>query len=69
MEEWDGVTERRQNNTLLEKKIEEIHKILCGNGKLGLCSKVEIMWNTTIFLVIGFATTVGVYLWNVLIHQ
>jgi len=49
--------------------VKDIHKILVGNGKIGMCSKVDIMWHTTLFLVVGFATTVGVYLWNVLIHQ
>lgn len=53
----------------VKDNVREIHKLLVGNGKIGICGKTEIMWNTTIFLVIGFATTIGVYLWNVLIHQ
>lgn len=44
--------ERQAINT---NKIEAIHKIVVGNGNIGIFSKVEIMWRITIFLIVTVA--------------
>ena len=28
----------------LEQKIDDVRKILLGNGKIGLCAKVQMLW-------------------------
>lgn len=68
MDEWDGKTERRQYNSLLEKKVDDIHKLLVGNGKVGLCGKVEIMWHAGLYIIIGLSGAIGVWMWGQLLN-
>jgi hypothetical protein len=38
----------------IKDKLDEILKILNGNGKMGLCAKVTVMWNIFLFIALGF---------------
>lgn len=35
----------------IDKKLTAMLKILNGNGKIGLCAKVDFLWGSFIFLV------------------
>ena len=35
----------------VDEKLDDILAILNGNGKIGVCAKVEIMWGTAVFLI------------------
>lgn len=35
----------------IAKKVDQMHQILTGNGKLGLVAKVQIMWNAHVWVV------------------
>ncbi len=35
----------------VNNKLDAILKILNGNGKIGVCAKVNILWGTAIFLI------------------
>ena len=41
----------------LEGKIEEVRKILLGNGKIGICAKVQMLWQ-------GKKTRMGLLDWS-----
>ena len=38
-------------------KLNEILKILNGNGKVGMCAKVNIIWGCGLFVLIAFVGT------------
>lgn len=40
----------------MKEGIKEILEIMNGNGKLGLCGKVSVMWGVGIFMIIGMGT-------------
>lgn len=40
----------------MKEDIKEILKIINGNGKLGLCAKVNVMWGVGIFLIVATGT-------------
>ena len=42
------------------KQIEEIHKMLVGNGKLGFCSKVNILWCLSLLFGVQFVISLFV---------
>ena len=48
--------ERHRNYTeavnRLERKIDSIHSLLIGNGKLGYFGKIDVLWSVTAFLVV-----------------
>lgn len=65
--------ERRENCILhqekisvMEKKVDEMHKIICGNGKIGLCAKVDILWGINMFVIVGLTTTIGAFIWELI---
>jgi hypothetical protein len=37
----------------IKEKLEEILELLNGNGKLGICGKVQIIWSVGLWLVIA----------------
>ncbi len=39
----------------IKKDVKSILEMLNGNGKLGLCAKVTILWGVGVFLVISVA--------------
>ncbi|MEA2036132.1 MAG: hypothetical protein U9O94_01385 [Nanoarchaeota archaeon] len=41
----------KEEHELITKKLNEILKLLNGNGKIGICAKVNILWGGCIFLV------------------
>ena len=66
--------ERRENCKLhedkisrIDKKVDAIYKILVGNGQIGICSKVDIMWGVMIFIITGVSITVGTLLWGMIV--
>ena len=50
----------------MEDKINDIHKIICGNGKMGVCGKVDIMWGIGIFVISGLGISVGALIWEMI---
>ena len=36
----------------IKDDLREILKLLNGNGKIGICAKVEIVWGTGVFLIV-----------------
>ena len=65
--------ERRENCILheakiasIEKKVDEMHKIICGNGKIGLCAKVDILWGINLFVISGLTVTIGAMIWEMI---
>ena len=44
------------NSEEIKTTVEKILKLINGNGKLGLFSKVHIMWGSGLFLVISVIT-------------
>jgi tetrahydromethanopterin S-methyltransferase subunit G len=55
MEQKMGNIENKLDN--LEEKIDFLLKVLHGNGKIGLFSKVSILWGASVFMSI---TIVGI---------
>ena len=49
--------------TRMEKKVDDLHKIFCGNGKIGLCAKVDILWTGSLVIVSGVTGVFGLWLW------
>lgn len=49
----------------IDEKLDEILVILNGNGKVGMCAKVEILWKTAIVLI-GIILTQAVMLTRIL---
>ena len=41
----------------LHGKIDKILMLLNGNGKLGVCAKVNILWGVSLFLIITVVAT------------
>ena len=39
----------------MSEKVDDIHRLLVGNGKIGLCAKVAILWYIGIFFVVRMA--------------
>ncbi len=37
----------------VDEKLDKILEILNGNGKIGLCAKVTILWGVSLFLVVS----------------
>jgi hypothetical protein len=52
--EIQSIKEVNQNILL---QIKEIKKLLDGNGSLGICSKVQVLWTSSLFFVV---TLIGV---------
>lgn len=47
----------------INDKLDEILKIMNGNGKTGLCAKVNIMWASSLFIIsILVLTTIKAFL-------
>jgi len=46
------MTDTEQNVVIMDK-LDEILKILNGNGKIGLCAKVSILWGGSLFIVMS----------------
>ena len=44
-------TDKEEHAVIIEKQ-DEILKILNGNGKIGLCAKVNILWSITSLIII-----------------
>lgn len=40
----------------MKRGVKEILRIMNGNGKIGLCAKVNILWGSCIFLIGTVAT-------------
>ena len=45
--------ERRVNMVELKDDVKAVLKILNGNGRMGLCAKVTVLWSVCLFLVIS----------------
>ncbi len=43
---------------LVKDDIKQILELLNGNGKLGICGKVSILWASTIFIVAGVVAAI-----------
>ena len=41
----------KEEHGVITDKLNEILKILNGNGETGLCAKVNIMWASSLFLI------------------
>ena len=59
--------DRRSVINEMASDIKMIKTLLLGNGKVGLCGKVQIMWHTTIFFVVGLCGVVGAWMWGQLL--
>jgi len=46
----------------IDKRTESMEKQMNGNGKLGICAKVNIMWVCSVFVIILIAKE----LWNLI---
>ena len=42
----------------IEEKVDKVLKILNGNGQIGLCAKVSILWKTSLFIICGVVLAV-----------
>jgi len=51
----------------MAEKIDKMYLILVGNGKMGLCGKVHILWNVMLFVGSGVAIFVGTWMWGQLL--
>ena len=51
--------------SLLNKLNNSVH----GNGKMGLCGKVDVLWNTGLFIATGLCLTFGALLWDMVKNQ
>ena len=51
-------TDKEDHDKIIDK-LDSIFEILNGNGKLGVCAKVNILWSVGLFLTI---TTAGLVL-------
>jgi len=40
----------------IHEKLDSILKILNGNGKIGLCAKVNFLWGSFVFLIVAVTT-------------
>lgn len=40
----------------IDKKLDRILEMILGNGKLGICGKINILWGVTAFLLITIGT-------------
>ena len=49
----------------IESKVSDIHKIICGNGKMGMCGKIDILWAVFIFLCITITPALMAILWGI----
>lgn len=56
--------ERRALNKELSEDVKAIKKVLLGNGSIGLCAKVNILWAGAIFVVSGLTITLGAFVWE-----
>jgi tartrate dehydratase alpha subunit/fumarate hydratase class I-like protein len=58
--------ERHQNLSdrlaKIEEKLDEIHKLLVGNGHMGLCGKIAVLWNVSVCLVTMAAAQVFIWI-------
>ena len=50
MTEEQLMIERRELNRKLDERTEKILQILNGNGHMGLCAKVDVLWGVGLFL-------------------
>jgi len=41
----------KDEHEVIVNKLDDILKILNGNGKMGLCAKVAVLWGSSIFVV------------------
>ena len=41
------------DHEIINKKLDAILTILNGNGKIGLCAKVNILWSIGMFLIVS----------------
>jgi len=46
-----------KEHKIILDKLNEILKIMNGNGKIGMCAKVNIMWSCALFIIIAVAGT------------
>ena len=47
----------QDEHKVITDKLNEILKIMNGNGKIGVCAKVNIMWSSILFLVMALVGT------------
>jgi hypothetical protein len=52
------ITSIKEVNQHILLEIKEIKSLLNGNGKLGLFSKVQILWSASLFIVVTLAGVV-----------
>ena len=57
--------DKEKEITEIQSGVKEILKLLNGNGKIGICAKVNIMWGTTALMVV---TIVGLLVKAVWAH-
>jgi hypothetical protein len=50
-----------QKLTNIEHKLDNVCKMLIGNGEMGLCGKMSILWGVTGFLTIAVVTRLIVW--------
>lgn len=48
----------------ISKKVDDIHKILVGNGKIGLCAKVDFIYPIIMIILGGIGVKVGAMIWK-----
>jgi hypothetical protein len=65
------VCDERHRNLVdrLEKidiKLDEIHKLLVGNGHMGLCGKITVLWNISVCLSTMAIAQISIWLRDVL---
>jgi hypothetical protein len=46
----------------IQKKLDSIHLLLVGNGHMGLCGKIAMLWNVSVCLVTMAAAQVFIWI-------
>ena len=62
--------ERRATDKRIERieiKVDDMHRILVGNGSIGLCAKTSLMWRIGGCFLAGIGIMVGKLLWQMLV--
>ena len=55
---------------IITDKLDEMLKILNGNGEIGLCAKVQILWKDRNLIIGGIATIlIGIVMVAIKIHM
>jgi hypothetical protein len=56
-----------EEHQIINDKLDALLKIMNGNGKIGVCAKVNIIWGTFVFLIITIAGQ-AIILTRILLH-